>query len=131
MRRVLVDTNVIVSALIFPGSTPARALSMVMEREHLVLSDWILDELREVVERKWPGRLSVLETFITAIGFEVLPVGAPGVVMRDAADQPILDAAIAGAVDVIVTGDKDFLALAIDRPLILTAREYVDSVEAG
>ena len=77
------------------------------------------------------SRLSALEMFITATGFEVLPVGAPGVVMRDAADQPILDAAIAGAVDVIVTGDKDFLALAIDRPLILTAREYVDSVEAG
>ena len=70
MRRVLVDTNVIVSALIFPGSTPARALSMVMEREQLVLSDWILDELREVVERKWPDRLSALEMFITAIGFE-------------------------------------------------------------
>ena len=60
MRRVLVDTIVIVSALIFPGSTPVRALSMAMEREQLVLSDWILDELREVVERKWPDRLSAL-----------------------------------------------------------------------
>ena len=130
MRRVLVDTNVIVSALIFPGSTPARALSMVMEREQLVLSDWILDELREVVERKWPERLSVLEVFLAATGFELVPAGTSVVEIRDAADQPILDAAIAGAVDVIVTGDKDFLALTIDRPLILTASKYVDSLHA-
>lgn len=131
MRRVLVDTNVIVSALIFPGSKPARALSMVMEREQLVLSDWILDELRMVVERKWPDRLPALEAFFIATEFELLSVEASDIVMRDAKDQPILDAAIAGAVDVIVTGDKDFLALEIGRPLILTPREYLDTVEAG
>ena len=131
MRRVLVDTNVIVSALIFPGSAPARALSMVIEREQLVLSDWILDELRDVVERKWPERLSVLETFIAVSEFELVPAGASVIDMRDAADQPILDAAITGAIDVIVTGDKDFLALTIDRPLILTPREYLDSADVG
>lgn len=40
MRRVLVDTNVIVSALIFPGSIPARALETVIEAEQLVLTRW-------------------------------------------------------------------------------------------
>lgn len=104
---------------------------MVMEREQLVLSDWILDELRMVVERKWPDRLPALEAFFIATEFELLSVEASDIVMRDAKDQPILDAAIAGAVDVIVTGDKDFLALEIGRPLILTPREYLDTVEAG
>lgn len=36
-----------------------------------------------------------------------------------------------GAVEVLVTGDKDFLALAINRPLILTARQYLETVESG
>ena len=43
----------------------------------------------------------------------------------DPADQPIVDAAVAGTVDVIVTGDKVFLALAVDRPRIRTPREFL------
>jgi len=46
--------------------------------------------------------------------------------MRDAKDQPILDAAIAAAIDVIVTGDKDFHTLDLTAPLILTPRQYLD-----
>ncbi|TAM66984.1 MAG: putative toxin-antitoxin system toxin component, PIN family [Microbacteriaceae bacterium] len=128
MRRVLVDTNVVVSALIFPGSRPARALWTVIETERLVLTQWILDELRDVVGRKWPDRLSALDLFLGTVGYELLDAGSPGVEVRDVDDQRILDAAISGNVDVIVTGDKDFFALEIDRPLILTARDYLDSV---
>jgi putative PIN family toxin of toxin-antitoxin system len=127
VRRVLVDTNVIVSALIFPESAPARTLGTVIETDHLVLTQWILDELREVVGRKWADRLPALELFLNTVGYELLNVGAPGTEIRDVNDQPILDAAISGHVDMIITGDKDFLALQIDRPLILTAREYLDS----
>lgn len=48
--------------------------------------------------------------------------------MRDGDDQPILDAAIAGSVDIILTGDKDFHALRLARPQVLTARAYLDLV---
>jgi putative PIN family toxin of toxin-antitoxin system len=130
VRLVLLDTNVIVSALIFPQSAPARAVSTVIETEHLVLTQWILDELRDVVGRKWPDRLPALELFLSTVGYEILGVGSPGVEIRDVDDQPILDAAISAGVDVIVTGDKDFLALEIGRPLILTVREYLDSAAA-
>jgi hypothetical protein len=34
---------------------------------------------------------------------------------------------VAGAVDVIVTGDRAFLSLVLDRPRILTARDFLDS----
>ncbi len=127
MRRVLVDTNVIVSGLIFPASAPARALLAVIETDQLVLTQWILDELRDVVGRKWADRLPALDLFLATIGYELLGTGVPGVEVRDVNDQPILDAAISGDVDVILTGDKDFLALKIARPLILTPRDYLDS----
>ncbi|HEX4400129.1 MAG TPA: putative toxin-antitoxin system toxin component, PIN family [Galbitalea sp.] len=127
MRRVLLDTNVIVSALIFPQSAPALAVSMVIEVEQLVLTQWILDELGDVVGRKWPDRLGALELFLSTVGYELLAVGSSGVQIRDVDDQPILDAAISAGVDVIVTGDKDFLALEIDKPRILTVRGYLDS----
>lgn len=45
--------------------------------------------------------------------------------ISDPADQPILDAAVTAAVDFIVTGDKAFLALGLDRPRILTARAFL------
>lgn len=127
MSRVLLDTNVIVSALIFPHSAPARALAVVIDTEQLVLTEWILGELRDVVGRKWPDRLSALDGFLSSTGYELLGVGSPGVEIRDVDDQPILDAAISGGVDVIVTGDKDFLALTIGKPRIVTVRSYLDS----
>ena len=58
--RVLVDTNVIISALLFPSSTPAQVLGVVLEEHTLVLTDWIVAELHEVVGRKRPDPLPAL-----------------------------------------------------------------------
>ena len=63
MSRVLVDTNVLISAFLFPNSTPARALALVLDEHRLVLSRWVIDELHEVVERKWPDPGLALEGF--------------------------------------------------------------------
>ncbi len=122
MTRVLLDTNVIISALLFPHSTRDRVLRLVLDNHDLVITDWILTELREVVGRKRPDLLPALEQFLEGIDPEVAPVGAPGVGVSDPDDQPILDA----AVDVLVSGDKHFLQLAIERPRIMTARAFLD-----
>lgn len=45
--------------------------------------------------------------------------------IRDAKDQPILNAAIVADVDVILTGDKDFLSLAIEHPRCLTVAQFL------
>lgn len=126
MTRVLVDTNVIISALLFPNSTPARVLGQVLDEHRLVLTDWIIGELHEVVGRKRPDLLNALGAFLAGIDYELASPAGTSVVISDPADQPILDAAVAGAVDVIVTGDKAFLSLGLDRPLILTARAFLE-----
>ncbi|GHV17520.1 hypothetical protein FACS189425_03960 [Clostridia bacterium] len=46
--------------------------------------------------------------------------------MRDPKDQPILNAAITQAVDVIVTGDKHFLELELERPEMLLPAEFLE-----
>lgn len=127
MIRVLVDTNVVISTLLFPNSTPARALTLVLDEHRLVLTDWIIDELHEVVGRKRPDLLPALEAFLTGIDYELASPGDPSVPISDPNDQPILDAAVAAAVDVIVTGDKLFLSLGLDQPRILTARSFLDA----
>ncbi|MCL2780089.1 MAG: hypothetical protein FWD74_01105 [Actinomycetia bacterium] len=43
--RVLVDTDVVVSALLFPQLVPAQALEHVAEHAELALTPWVLDEL--------------------------------------------------------------------------------------
>ena len=127
MTRVLLDTNVIISALLFPHSTPDRVLRLVLDNHDLVITDWIIAELHEVVVRKRPDLLPALKQFLEGIDPEVAPVGAPGVGVSDPDDQPILDAAVSAAVDVLVSGDKHFLQLAIERPRIMTARAFLDS----
>lgn len=67
-----------------------------------------------------------VETFLGRLEYDLLPVATSGVTIRDANDQVILDSAIAAAVDIIVTGDKDFHALAMTMPLVLTPREFVE-----
>lgn len=59
--------------------------------------------------------------------YELIPaLGFMGVAIRDASDQPILNAAIAYNMDVILSGDKDFLALGLDRPRCLTVAQFLE-----
>lgn len=128
MSRVLVDTNVIISALLFPNSAPADALAHVLSSEHLVLTQWIIDELHEVIARKRPDLTAPLDTFLSGVNYEMAVPTATEELIADQDDQPILDAAIASDVDAILTGDKHFLTLDLTRPVILTPRAYLDSL---
>lgn len=116
MIRVLVDTNVVISALLFPDSTPARALALVLDEHRLVLTDWIVGELHGVVGRMRPDLLPALEVLLAGIDYELASPGDPSVPISDPDGQLILDAAVAEAVDVILTGDKHFLSLGLDGP---------------
>lgn len=126
MRHVLVDTNLLVAAVVWPQGVAAGVLLRVLDDEVLVLTDYVVDEFRDVIARKFAAYVDAAEAFLSKTSYEVLPAGTSSVVIRDAKDQPILDAAIAGAVDMIVTGDKGFHALDIGSPVILTPRQYLD-----
>ncbi len=82
-------------------------------------------------DRKRPDPLPVLEELLDGLDFELVEPGEPSIPVSDPDDQPILDAAIAAAVDVIVTGDKHFLSLGFDRPRVLTARQFLDAYGAA
>lgn len=127
MSRVLVDTNVVISALLFPHSTPADALALVLERHRLVLTQWVIDELLVVVERKRPDLLPALRNWLEEVDFELARPGGLSVPISDPDDQPILDAAVSAGVEIILTGDRHFLSLSIESPRILTAREFLTS----
>ena len=120
--RVLIDTNVLFSALVFPNSKPAKALLYIADNHNIVLCEQNLREIREVLQRKAPKYLPAAETLLTELSYELIPsMYQIEKIMRDETDQPILNAAILHDVDIILTGDKDFLALEIDRPRCMTS----------
>ena len=80
--QILIDTNILFSALIFPNSKPTKAL---------------LHSAQKQTKQK----------------------------IRDIKEQHILNAAITSKVDIIITGDKDFLSLDIKRPKCMTAAEFL------
>ncbi|MBE0627009.1 MAG: putative toxin-antitoxin system toxin component, PIN family [Burkholderiales bacterium] len=128
-RRVVFDTNVLVSALAFPGGRGEAALLRIIdETDQLVLSRPIVDELLEVLARKFARdaeELAHVAVFVTELALIVAPKRRLRVVQDDP-DNRILECAVAGRAEVIVTGDKALLALKLYGKIrILSLREYL------
>lgn len=127
--RVVFDTNVLVSALVFPGGRGEAALRRVVdERDVLILSKPILDELLGVLARKFSRdaeELAHTAVFLTSLAVMVKPARRLRVV-KDEADNRILECAVAGRADAIVTGDQGLLGLREYRGIrLLGLRDYV------
>jgi uncharacterized protein len=128
--RVVFDTNVLVSALVFPGGQGDTALRrIIVETDELVLSRPILDELLEVLGRKFARdaeELAHVAVFLSDLAVLVAPKRRLRVV-KDEPDNRILECAVAGRAEAIVTGDKALLALKGYRDIrILTLRGYLE-----
>ena len=130
--RVLLDTNIIISAAYSKGSTPYRAYMKAVEPPFQgLICEQSLEELRRVFNRKFPDKIQVFEKFVaTALSVvEVVPI-PPSIhpdedEIRDVDDRPILRAAIHAKADILLTGDSDFLESAIKHPKIMKAAEFL------
>ncbi|MDF3009460.1 MAG: hypothetical protein K0S03_256 [Burkholderiales bacterium] len=127
--RVVFDTNVLVSALAFPGGRGEEALRRIVdERDVLILSKPILDELLGVLARKFSRdaeELAHTAVFLTALAVMAKPTRRLRVVADDA-DNRILECAVAGRADAIVTGDQALLGLREYREIRLRSlRDYL------
>jgi putative PIN family toxin of toxin-antitoxin system len=126
--KILVDTNILISALLFPGSKPAKALLYTAEHHEMVLCDRNLYELRDVLNRKAPNVLPDAEVLLAELSYELIPAAYnTNKLIRDAKDQPILDAAIVANVDIILTGDKDFLSMNMEHPKCMTVAQFLEN----
>jgi putative PIN family toxin of toxin-antitoxin system len=130
--RVMVDTNVLVSALLFPASLPADVLRHIDGNHELVLCEYIIGELRQVVVRKRPDLLAAVEELLAGLTFELAAVALErDRRVSDPKDQPILHAAVLAGVDIIVSGDKHFLQLDLERPKIMTPKQFRERGTSG
>lgn len=127
--KVVFDTNVLVAALVFPGGRGEAAVRRILdEQDQLVLSKPILDELLGVLARKFSRdaeELARVALFLSDLSLAVRPRKRLHVV-KDEPDNRVLECAVAGRADMIVTGDKNLLELREYRGVrIVSLREYL------
>ena len=132
--KVTLDTNILVSALGWQGN-PYQIFGMVVSGEiELVISDKQFDELAEVLEypkfRFTGEQKDRFKSLILEIATFVKPVEKMDIVKNDPDDNMILEAAVAGNVDYIVSGDPDLLELKSFREIkIVTAKEFLGEIK--
>ncbi len=114
MLRIVFDSNVYVSALLFKGM-PGIVLNMAIKNEIiLITSDAIIAETVRVLKEKfkWPGHnIDKFTRRLSAISKNVEPCIKLSIVKEKESDNRILECAIAGDAHLIITGDKHLLKL--------------------
>ncbi len=128
--RIVLDTNVLVSALLNHHGIPARILTSVWAGElELASSQPLLDELQEVlvypkIRKRLDAHAIDVDLFLELLPFFITTVETGDVAVptvRDADDSLVLATLIAADADWLVTGDKDLLVLAEHFPILAPA----------
>ncbi|GHV94728.1 hypothetical protein AGMMS50293_10480 [Spirochaetia bacterium] len=128
--RVMLDTNVLISAIIFPNDRMNSLIYKAALDHQLVLSSYVIEELFEVMERKFRDKLKDVDLFLTRLPYELVYTPRERqtglFTIRDADDYPALYSAIIESVDLFVSGDNDFEDVDIEKPKIVTPSEFLE-----
>ncbi len=130
--RVVFDTNVLVSALLFENSIPAQAFFLALNKGEVLISTALTNEIQEVIYRPKFGKYitnAQREDFMLSLveSSELIEVTESIDVCRDPKDNMILELAVSGKAKIIVTGDSDLLVLNPFRKIdILEAKTFLE-----
>lgn len=105
-------------------------LDQICQDHQLVLSSYVMEEMYTVIRKKWPSRVTALDRFFAALAMEIehTPERLPNhgwFTIRDPKDEKVMYSAITADVDILITGDKDFRDIVIEKPVIMDPAEYI------
>ncbi len=128
--KVVFDTNIFISAFIIPGSQAEKAMLRIIEgMDVLLLSKGILDELLSVLSIKFSRNKEEISR-VAVILSEMAEWVDPSKKIKALSDEPdnrILECAVSGNADVIVTGDKEIIRLGeYEKIKIISLKEYLE-----
>jgi uncharacterized protein len=130
--RVLIDTNVLISAALSANGIPFQAyVKAASYPNHGLICEQNVDEMKRIFNKKFPNRLAALDKFLSAalLTLELVPIpteeNISEIQIRDVNDRPILRVAIEAKADILLTGDKDFLESGVKNPMIMTPAEFL------
>jgi len=112
--RITLDSSVLIAAYVTRAGACAELLEEILQHHELVLSEYILDEVRRKLTYKllFPPRLVARVVQSLAKAAEIVdPAPLPAATCRDPADLPVLGTAVAGRAGLLVSVDKDLLVL--------------------
>ena len=113
--RVVLDTNVFVSAYVFPGGAPEEVLALAIEKRlQVITSRPLLLELGRVLQEKFgwdPERAEAAIAQVLRVGEVVIPQEIVTDIRSDPPDNRVLEAAAEGDAERIISGDRHLLKL--------------------
>jgi len=132
--RVVLDTNILLSAFIFPGGPPEAVYRLVLEgRIELVTSRPLLVELGRVLTEKFgwdSSRADEVVAQVARVGHVVRPTETVSEISADPSDDRVLEAAAEGDAEVIVSGERHLLRLGTWRSIRMeTAAKFLMQFE--
>ena len=131
--RIVIDTNVIASAVFF-GGKPYQLLRYIMEgRVGVVASKEIVDEYEEIILRlrqKYPAITTKIPLQNLLTKFEIIRVSSDIHVSRDSDDDKFISCAVDGKCLYIVSGDEDLLTIGNYQGIeILTVAGFLERLK--
>jgi len=133
--RVVIDTNVLISAALLPASAPARCVDWVLANATLLFSPGTFEELQTRLWRPKFDRYLSLEQRqailhdIGAAALWVIPKPSATAISRDPDDDKFIHLALAGKATWLITGDQDLLAVAgVENLEIMTPAQALERI---
>ena len=131
---LVIDSCVWISAIQF-GGTPLEALDRAMGQFQIALCQPILTEIHSVLHGKFHWREAAIDETLAEYALETSMIHVTGAlrgICRDPNDDMVLECAVKAGADLIVTGDKDLLAVGNYEGIrILTPREFLQLLESS
>lgn len=126
--RIMLDTNVLISAFVFGGKV-RKALKVLFETDcKIYVSEYVDAEFKRILQEKWSDRADKIYSLYRMMDFVFCPSTTETLGnLRDEKDIPILSDAIYYGVDVLLTGDKDFLEAGIETPKIISPSALLEN----
>ena len=133
--RVVIDTNLYISALMFGGLPGVLFDLMLAKSFETIVSPVLLDELEEKLCGKFElsrEDAALIRAKITGVATVIEPTETLRVIERDPDDDRVLECAVSGKADVIISGDRDLLDLRQYQGIpVMRVREFLSSVDKG
>ena len=112
--RLVIDSNIWISALVFGGNPRKLFEKVVTEGHRIVVCEELFTETRRILHKKFPRFIQDFEELILALEplTEKVKLGSISIKMsRDSGDDFLIETAVIGDTDYVISGDRDLLVL--------------------